>query len=147
MPQCCGRPRQMMFPIVADARTNALLVRHPVRRACHAVRQLVVSLDRPGAGGNIHVVPSRTPKRQRLPKPPAVLSATPPALRRNPTGHFPLRRTPAPPPGRPPAARPPGTPAVTSGGGIIQADALQQRAYHVTAPEAIYNNLRHVMNS
>ena len=42
--------------VIADERTNALLVRSENPSRINAVRQLVKAMDRPGTNGNIHVV-------------------------------------------------------------------------------------------
>jgi general secretion pathway protein D len=42
--------------VVPDARVNALLVRSDNPARISAARQLVAALDKPGAGGNIHVI-------------------------------------------------------------------------------------------
>ena len=50
-----GDPSQRV-QVIPDPHTNSLLVRSDNPSRISAIRQLVASLDRPGAGGNIHVV-------------------------------------------------------------------------------------------
>ncbi len=45
-----------MLNVVADARSNSVLIRAENPAKLMAVRKLIESIDRPGAGGNIHVV-------------------------------------------------------------------------------------------
>lgn len=131
--------------IVPDARTNALLVRASSPSRLSAVRQLVASLDRPGAGGNIHVVYLKNAEATRVAETlRAVLSgdtSTPTVDSSKPlsasTGIGGIS-------GSSTGGASTGTPAATSGGGLIQADPLSN-ALIITAPEAIYNNLRHVI--
>ena len=131
--------------IVADARTNALLVRASSPSRLSAVRQLVASLDRPGAGGNIHVVYLKNAEATKVAETlRAVLSgdtSSPSAESNRPLS---ASENTSATTGTSTRSASTGTPAVTSGGGIIQADA-SSNALIITAPEAIYNNLRHVI--
>ena len=135
--------------IVPDARTNALLVRASSPSRLSAVRQLVASLDRPGAGGNIHVVYLKNAEATRVAdtlravlsgdtSSSMVESSRPLSASENKGGLSVGSATSSS------SSASTGTPAATSGGGIIQADPLSN-ALIITAPEAIYNNLRHVI--
>ena len=51
-----GTDSSRRIQIIPEPRTNSLLIRSDNPSQLRTVRQLVSSLDRPGAGGNIHVV-------------------------------------------------------------------------------------------
>ena len=122
----------LRFVLVADARSNSLLLRtdNPARVA--RVRELVEKLDvDTGAPGNMHVVYLKNAEAAKIAQTlrsvisgdTSVVSATPAA------------------PGAAPGAAPAAAPA---GGGMIQADAASN-ALIITAPNAVYNNLRAVV--
>ncbi|MDI3489121.1 MAG: ral secretion pathway protein [Thauera sp.] len=147
--------------VVPDTHSNSLLVRAGSPSRLAAVRQVVASIDRPGAGGNIRVVYLRNAEATRVAETlRAILAsegsapaagnglaamavpapATPPATpvrTGDSTGETPTAAAPAPF-----AAAQPGT--ALSAGSMIQADAASN-ALIITAPDAIYNNLRNVI--
>ena len=123
--------------VVADGRTNALLVRSDNPSKIAAVRQLVNNLDLPGAGGNFHVIYLKNAEATKVAQTLRALLAdagtgavaAPPTL-----------------PGAPgPAAGVAPAPAVGGNPGMIQADAASN-ALIITAPEPIFNNLRSIVD-
>lgn len=126
------------FSIVADARSNSLLVRaaDPTRLA--RLRSLVAMLDTPtSAGGNIHVVYLKNAEAVKLAETLRGIysgSATPAQSK--------TAIAPPPPPGSPPpplSALP--SLAPTSVQSAIQADPATNSII-ITAPDPIYNDLR-----
>ena len=141
--------------VVPDARTNSLLVRTENPSRISALRQLVASLDRPGAGGNIHVVYLKNAEATKVARTlngalagdgsapsatdstasPGPLGASPPdRMTTQGAGLTPATYRPSPEPGN-----------ASDRGGIIQADPVNN-ALIIVAPEAIYRNLRHVID-
>lgn len=131
-----GGDANQRFVLTADARTNSLLLRtdNPARLA--RVRELAEKLDvDTGAPGNMHVVYLKNAEATKVAQ----------TLRAVISGEVSL-------PGIPPVSNAPvaaaGAPAATatapSGVGMIQADAASN-ALIITAPGAIYNNLRAVV--
>ena len=114
--------------IVAEPRTNSLLVRSENPARLREVRHLVASLDRPGAGGNIHVVYLKNARAENVAE---TLNA---AL----MGGEGLASLPGL--GSENGGRGTGT-----GGAVVQADAVNN-ALIIVAPEAVYRNLRHVVD-
>ena len=122
------------FTIAADARSNSLLARAGDPARLRRVRELAAMLDSPtSAGGNIHVIYLKNAQAVKLAE---VLRAiysgeTVGTTGQPPTaaGTSPLGQAPAA--GQTGASRP----------GIIQADAATNSII-ITAPDAIYNNLR-----
>ncbi|MDH3438688.1 MAG: type II secretion system secretin GspD [Betaproteobacteria bacterium] len=120
------------FTITADARTNSVLARAGDPSRMLRVRQLVAMLDSPtSASGNIHVIYLKNAVAVKLAE----------VLRAIYTGES----APASAAARP-AASPLGQPqaptqSASSAPGIIQADAATNSII-ITAPDAIYNNLR-----
>lgn len=128
-----GGDASLRFVLTADARTNSLLLRtdNPARIA--RVRELAEKLDiETGAPGNMHVVYLKNAEAAKVAQ----------TLRAVISGDISVPGAPAVPgalgaPAAPAAAAP-------SGGGMIQADAASN-ALIITAPGAIYNNLRAVV--
>lgn len=121
------------FTITADARTNSILARAGDPSRMLRVRQLVAMLDSPtSAGGNIHVIYLKNAVAVKLAE----------VLRAIYTGEGAPAATRAPAPASP-LARPQQAPTQSAAlsPGIIQADAATN-AIIITAPDAIYNNLR-----
>jgi general secretion pathway protein D len=119
----------MRFILTTDNRTNSLLLRtdNPARLA--RVKELVGKLDiDTGAPGNIHVIYLKNAEAAKVAQ----------TLRSVATGEVAAPSAPAVP-GAPAAAA-----ASASGGGMIQAD-VASNALIITAPNAIYNNLRAVV--
>lgn len=146
-----GDPSQRVT-VVPDSRVNALLVRSDNPARISAARQLVAALDQPGAAGNIHVIylknADATKVAQTLrevlsgessaPSSAAGRTVSSPSL--SPAGGGGnLSATSAPTS----FAQTPGAPS--SGGGIIHADRATN-ALIITAPDAIYNNIRQVVD-
>ncbi len=126
------------FSVVADARSNSLLARSGDPSRLVQLRKFVAMLDsRTNAGGNIHVVYLKNAEAVKL-------AETLRAIYQGEAGVAAL-----------PAAAPLGVPATGGSGqmlaasttpaattpGIIQADAATNSII-ITAPDAIYNNLR-----
>ena len=141
--------------VVPDARTNSLLVRTENPSRISALRQLVASLDRPGAGGNIHVVYLKNAEAGKVAQtlngalagdgsapsatdstasPGPLGASTPDRMTTQGAGLTPATYRPSPEPGNAPDR-----------GGMIQADPVNN-ALIIVAPEAIYRNLRHVID-
>ncbi|OFZ97380.1 MAG: type II secretion system protein GspD [Betaproteobacteria bacterium RIFCSPLOWO2_02_67_12] len=128
-----GDPTQR-FTVTADSRTNSLLAHVGSPARLLRVRQLVAMLDSPtSAGGNIHVIYLKN----------AVAVKVAEVLRAVYTGD-----AGAPSAAARPTATPLGqgaaavaAPAAAMQPGIIQADAATNSII-ITAPDAIYNNLR-----
>lgn len=122
-----GVDASLRFVLVADARTNSLLLRtdNPARLA--RVRELAEKLDvETGTPGNMHVVYLKNAEAMKVAQ----------TLRSVVSGDTSVSGAPAVP-GAAPAAAP-------TGGGMIQAD-VASNALIITAPSAIYNNLRAVV--
>ena len=122
------------FTVVADARSNSVLARAGDSSRLLRVRQLVAMLDTPtSAGGNIHVVYLKNAEAVKLAEVLRAIYAGETAA--------PAARAPAPPPDTPQLVPPAPAPAAPLAPGIIQADAATNSII-ITAPDAIYNNLR-----
>lgn len=112
------------FALLADARTNSLLLRTDSPARIARVKELVAKLDVAGAAtGNMHVVYLKNAEAAKV-------AAT---LRAVVAGDSSTQ-----------AAATPQAAAQPSGGGMIQADAASN-ALIITAPEGVYNNLRAVV--
>lgn len=143
--------------VVADSRSNALLVRSESPARITAVRQLVADLDRPGAGGNIHIVYLRNAEASKIAQIlKGVLAGDSAAGNASGntgssgtgngasgTGQAASATASAPAGGTTGA----GTAAASgaSSSGQVQADPVSN-ALIITAPEAIYNNLRQIID-
>lgn len=142
--QSTGLDQLDRIQVVPDTRTNSLLLRAQQPQRVAAARRLIQSLDRPGAGGNIHVVYLKNAEAKRVAETlRAALSGG--QLSLLPPDQQPLSSD-AAAAGNTPRQNPRPT-GDTSGsaGGMIQADPLSN-ALIITAPEAIYNNLRHAID-
>lgn len=122
------------FSIAADARSNSILARAGDPSRLKRVRQLVAMLDSPtSASGNIHVIYLKNAQAVKLAEILRAIysgnSATAPTQASVSTSAPPLGQAPAP------------AQASASTPGIIQADAATNSII-ITAPDAIYNNLR-----
>ncbi|MCK0511170.1 type II secretion system secretin GspD [Aromatoleum buckelii] len=141
--------------VVPDARTNSLLVRTENPSRISALRQLVASLDRPGAGGNIHVVYLKNAEATKVAQTlngalagdgsasstsdssassGPLGASTPDRMTTQGAGLAPATYRPSPEQGN-----------ASERGGMIQADPVNN-ALIIVAPEAIYRNLRHVID-
>jgi len=135
--------------VVADNRSNSLLVRSDNLSKIAAVRQLVTSLDAPGALGNIHVVYLKNAEAVKVAQTlRAVLSGDSSALTANGPSS-PFSSSTAALAGQMPASSQSsasaGTGQQANGSGMIQADAMTNSLI-ITAPEPIYNNLRRAID-
>ena len=126
--------QSLRFAVSVDARSNSVLARSGEPSRLLRVRQLVAMLDTPtSAAGNIHVVYLKNAEAVKLAE---ILRA----IYSGETAVTPVRAP--PPPGAPPLAQPPAqAPTAALAPGIIQADAATNSII-ITAPDAIYNNLR-----
>ncbi|MCB1958020.1 MAG: type II secretion system secretin GspD [Rhodocyclaceae bacterium] len=133
--------------VVPEARTNSLLVRADNPARITAVRQLVAALDRPGAGGNIHVVYLKNAEAEDVAATlQAVLSGTSStATPRSSTSLAPTGTGTTGSATTTTTSSSSTSGAGTGGNGTIQAD-VANNALIITAPEAIYRNLRHVID-
>jgi len=124
--------------ISADARSNSVLAHAGDRSRLVRVRQLVAMLDTPtSAGGNIHVIYLKNAQAVKLAEVLRAIHSGDAAIGQTPsaapaTGSSPLGQAPAV--AQSSASRP----------GIVQADAATNSII-ITAPDAIYNNLRAVV--
>ena len=126
--------QSLRFAVTVDARSNSVLARSGDPSRLSRVRQLVAMLDSPtSAAGNIHVVYLKNAEAVKLAEILRAIYTGESALAQprttTPLGAAPLGQTPAP------AQTSSSTP------GIIQADAATNSII-ITAPDAIYNNLR-----
>ena len=124
----------LRFAVTVDARSNSILARSGDPSRLSRVRQLVAMLDTPtSATGNIHVVYLKNAEAVKLAEILRAIytgeSASGQARTTTPLGAAPLGQTPAP------------AQTSASAPGIIQADAATNSII-ITAPDAIYNNLR-----
>jgi general secretion pathway protein D len=126
------------FTVTADARSNSVLARAGDSSRILRVRQLVAMLDSPtSAAGNIHVVYLKNAEAVKMAE----------ILRAIYTGESAVgtQQRAAAPLGATPLAQPQTTTqASASTPGIIQADPATNSII-ITAPDAIYNNLRAVV--
>lgn len=140
------------FTVVADARSNSLLARSGDSSRMIRLRKFVTMLDSPAnAGGNIHVVYLKNAEAVKL-------AETLRAIYQSDSGATAAPRTAmalpamaaadAPAsgaaiqlPGANPSISPGHAEAAATSSGIIQADAATNSII-ITAPDAIYNNLR-----
>ena len=127
----------LRFAVTVDARSNSILARAGDAARLARVRQLVAMLDSPtSAAGNIHVVYLKNAEAVKLAEILRAIYSGESALGQARTG-----AAPSPVPlGQAPVQGQPST-ASASQPGIIQADAATN-AIIITAPDAIYNNLR-----
>ena len=122
------------FTVAADARSNSVLARAGDPSRLRRVRELAAMLDSPtSAGGNIHVIYLKNAEAVKLAEVlRAIYSGDSAGGRTVATaGTSPLGQAPAAVSGQAGASMP----------GIIQADAATNSII-ITAPDAIYNNLR-----
>ena len=127
------------FVLLADARTNNLLLRTENQEKLERVRELVEKLDTDtGTLGNMHVVYLKNAEAVKLAQTlRGVLSGDTSSLAS-------ASATPSPA-GSPAAASAGGASAAPTGGGMIQADAATNSLI-ITAPSNIYNNMRAVID-
>ncbi len=146
---------QQRLTLVADARSNSVLIRADNPARARRARALIEQLDTPGrVGGNIFIIYLRNAEAARVAQtlrallaggeaPPGGLSTglTPTAV--STTGTANATTMPATP-GNPLSGSAPTGAAFSAGGATIQADTANN-ALLIAAPEPIYNNLRAVI--
>jgi general secretion pathway protein D len=137
--------------VAADSRTNSVIVRADNPARLQRIQEMVQHLDSPtGAAGNIHVVYLKNAEAVRVAQTlRAVLSGEPAPMQV--ASAAPLVTAPAGP-GQPVAGGPGPAPASSAalgasvgGGGMVQADAAAN-AVIISAPDAVYANLRAVID-
>jgi len=145
---------QQRVTVVADARSNSVLIRSDNPGRAARVRQLIEQLDTPGrAGGNMFIVYLKNAEAARVVQtlralltgqesspsggPSSPSSSTPPATPQA-TGGTMGTTTPLPFTSAPAAA------SFSAGGATISADT-SNNALVILAPEPVYNNLRAVI--
>jgi general secretion pathway protein D len=126
--------------VVPDTRLNALLVRSDSPERIGMVRRLIAALDQPGIEGNIHVIYLKNAEAIKIAQTLRSVLAGESSQAAGATG----TTTPGapPPPGRQSGPAGAGT---QTGGGIVFADPVTN-ALIITAPEAIYTNIRRVID-
>ncbi|HET6718667.1 MAG TPA: type II secretion system secretin GspD [Rhodocyclaceae bacterium] len=128
-----GGDASQRFSALAEHRSNHVLIRSGNTSKLAGARQLLASLDVPGAAGNIHVVYLKNAEATKVAQ----------TLRAVMSGDT---STPAPPSGTSSsAASAQNLPQGTASGGMVQAD-VASNALIITAPDAAYNNLRRVID-
>jgi len=145
---------QQRTVIIADPRSNSVLIRSDSPSRAARVRSLVEQLDTPGrAGGNIFIIYLKNAEAARVAQtlralmtgsdtgPP--LGAASPTVSGAGTASSPVASGAPMTPTLTPAPAPTAT-AFTAGGATIQADTANN-ALLIAAPEPIYNNLRAVI--
>ncbi|MFN3985095.1 MAG: type II secretion system secretin GspD [Rhodocyclaceae bacterium] len=148
-----GEP-SLRVQIIPEPRTNSLLVRADNPARIRAVRQLVASLDLPGAGGNIHVVYLRNAEATKVAQTlNAALSGDGSALAADSSSS--LGSASASSSGTASGDTTDGRTlsglsaqtgaAAGTSGGVVQADPVNN-ALIIVAPESTYRNLRHVID-
>ena len=147
-----GGDASQRISVIGDPRTNSLLVRSENPSKLNAVRQLVANLDKPGAAGNIHVVYLKNAEAVKVAQTlRAVISGEAGSLGQNPTGTAGSSFAPTQAGtttgtmGTTPSFSSPASNTGATGTGIVQADPMTNSLI-ITAPEAIYNNLRKVVD-
>jgi general secretion pathway protein D len=152
-----GGDASQRISVIGDPRTNSLLVRSENPSKLNAVRQLVANLDQPGAAGNIHVVYLKNAEATKVAQTlRAVISGEAGNLGQSTgqgsTGSS-APRTTGTTTGSTTAGGMGNTPSFSNssgntsatGNGIVQADPMTNSLI-ITAPDAIYNNLRKVID-
>jgi general secretion pathway protein D len=149
-----GADQTQRLTVVADARSNSLIVRSENPSRLFRLRSLIAMLDSPtSAAGNIHVVYLKNAEAVKVAetlraiylgestaaqRPAAPLSALPASPQATPAAGV----SPTSSPFMTSALAVPQTPASTpTASGMIQADAATNSII-INAPDAIYNNLR-----
>ncbi len=144
---------QQRVTLVADTRSNSVLLRGENASRVARARALIEQLDTPGrVGGNIFIIYLRNADAVRVARTLRALFAggSEPSGESAPLSTLPGLGTPITAGAPPPAASPltsspaPQVPSFTAGGATIQADTANN-ALIVMAPEPIYNNIRAIV--
>ena len=134
-----GADSSQRFVLLADARTNNLLLRTENQEKLDRVRELVEKLDTDtGTQGNIHVVYLKNAEAIKL-------AQTLRGVMSGDTSSLASSGGSASPAGSPAPVSAGSASAAPSGGGMIQADAATNSLI-ITAPSNIYNNMRAVID-
>jgi general secretion pathway protein D len=146
--------------VIGDPRSNSLLVRSDNPSKLNAVRQLVANLDQPGAAGNIHVVYLKNAEAAKIAQTlRAVLSgeagSSGQTTTTNSNSSFAPNNNSSSSQNTSTTGNTGNTPSFSSntsgssgsatGNGIVQADPMTNSLI-ITAPDAIYNNIRKVID-
>ena len=134
-----GADSSQKFVLLADSRTNNLLLRTENIEKLDRVRELVEMLDvDTGTQGNIHVVYLKNAEAVKL-------AQTLRGVMSGDTSSLSSASASPSPAGSPAAVSSGSASAAPSGGGMIQADATTNSLI-ITAPSNIYNNMRAVID-
>lgn len=134
-----GADSSQRFVLLADARTNNLLLRTENQEKLDRVRELVEKLDTDtGTQGNIHVVYLKNAEAVKL-------AQTLRGVMSGDTSSLATSGGSASPAGSPASVSAGSASSAPSGGGMIQADATTNSLI-ITAPSNIYNNMRAVID-
>ena len=136
-----GNDPSQRVSVVADGRLNALLVRSESPSRISSVRQLIANMDQPGAAGNVHVVYLKNADATKLAQ---VLRSVVSGEARSPAGVGTNQTATVTASNTQQMTSTTGT-STTDGGHGIQADR-STNSLIITAPEAVYNNLRAVID-
>lgn len=138
--------------IIPEPHTNSLLVQSDNPTRIRGVRQLVASLDKPGAGGNIHVVYLKNAEATKVAQTlNGALSGDGSNTSRNPstsasTNSMPASTsTTAGTDGRSVSGLAASADTSIANSGMVQADPINN-ALIIVAPDAVYRNLRNVID-
>ncbi|MES2535291.1 MAG: type II secretion system secretin GspD [Pseudomonadota bacterium] len=143
--------------LLADSRTNSVIIRAPSAARANLAKSLIAKLDQPTAQpGNVHVIYLKNAEATRLAQTLRAVVASEASATGSPTTPSPTPQPPSPSPQQGAAQggmqAPPSSPAPQQGplptggaGGFIQADAATN-ALIITASEAVYRNLRTVID-
>ncbi|RTL29955.1 MAG: type II secretion system protein GspD, partial [Rhodocyclaceae bacterium] len=158
-----GGDASQRVTVIGDPRTNSLLIRSDNPSKINAVRQLVANLDQPGAAGNIHVVHLKNAEAVKVAQTlRAVVSGeagsttgtgtgnqsssfAPTANTTGSTGSSSTSSSSTSTMGTTPSFSNSSTNNSGTGNGFIQADPMTNSLI-ITAPDAIYNNIRKVID-
>ena len=132
-----GGDGSQRFSVMAEQRTNQLLIRSGNTSKLASARALLANLDVPAAAGNIHVVYLKNAEATKV-------AQTLRSVISGDTSGATASPTPSATQSAPSASSNSGQSA-TTGSGMVQAD-VASNALIITAPEAIYNNLRRVID-
>ncbi len=138
--------------LLADARTNSVIIRAPTAARAKLARTLIAKLDQPTAlPGNVHVVYLRNAEAVKLAQVlrAVVAGESGAAVTATPTSTTPATQAPAAQGGlqAPPASQAPQQGPLPAGGvaGFIQADPTTNTLI-ITANESVYRNLRAIID-
>ncbi|MBS0353212.1 MAG: type II secretion system secretin GspD [Proteobacteria bacterium] len=158
-----GGDASQRVTVIGDPRTNSLLIRSDNPSKINAVRQLVANLDQPGAAGNIHVVHLKNAEAVKVAQTlRAVVSGeagsptgtgtgsqgssfAPTANSTGSTSSSTTSGSSTSTMGTTPSFSNSSTNNNGTGNGFIQADPMTNSLI-ITAPDAIYNNIRKVID-